>query len=65
MKLKINDETKLELKEATKGLSIEVVEAVFNVINIFIKATPNKIDDLILMFLPKAKDFILDKLKSD
>ena len=63
MKLKMNEEIKTELKEATKGLTVEVVEAVFDVINIFIKATPNKIDDIILMFLPKAKDFILDKLK--
>lgn len=66
--IKLNDEQKAELKAKAEKLSKEVVEDIFCVIDIYIKASANKIDDLILIFLPKVKEFILkyvDKISEE
>lgn len=53
-----------KIKEISSKIIEEIVEEVFNLINLYIKTTPNKIDDLILTFLPNAKEFILEKIRS-
>jgi hypothetical protein len=55
----MQDETKQELTKLAENLSEDVVEAVFKILEIEIKASENKIDDAILPFLPMGKSFVL------
>ena len=55
----MEEQTKNELMELAEGLTAETVEAVFKIAEIEIKATPNKLDDIVLLALPQVKAFVL------
>lgn len=59
MGIKLNDEQKAELRIRAEKLTKEVVENLFCIIDIYVRASVNKIDDLVLLFLPKVKEFVL------
>lgn len=55
----MNEEIKKQLLESGEKLTEEVVEETFKLLEAYIKLTENKFDDLLLTFLPEAKQFIL------
>lgn len=60
----INDETKEKLKEIglkyAETISAEVVEALFEIINVLIKDSDTKIDDMFLPAIESLKPIILE-----
>jgi hypothetical protein len=60
----MNEETKTELLALAENLTEDAVGSVFNLIEAFVKNSPNKIDDTIEPFLPMAKNFVLGFVKN-
>ena len=50
---------KEELLKQAEILTEDAVNAVFDILNVYIQETDNKIDDAIVPFLPMAKSFVL------
>ena len=51
---------KEEILEQVEGLTEAAIESVFVLIDKYIEETPNKIDDVVIPFLPMAKKFVLE-----
>ena len=59
----MENEMQKELMKHAEGLTEDAVQAVFSIVEIYIKNTPNKIDDAIIPFLPMAKSFVLGQVE--
>lgn len=55
----MDEKIKKHLLELAEDLTEETVEKVFQFLDFYIKNTPNQYDDMVLPFLPTAKQFIL------
>lgn len=55
----MNNEVKQHLLELAEDVTEDCVNKIFEIIEIYIKSSINKFDDLVLPFLPQAKDFVL------
>ena len=45
-----------------ENITEKAIEEVFELITQYIEQSPNKIDDVVLAFLPQAKEFVLKKV---
>ena len=48
-----------KILSSIENITEKAVEEVFELITQYIEQTPNKIDDVVLAFLPKAKEYVL------
>lgn len=51
-----------KILSSIENVTEKAVEEVFELITQYIEQTPNKVDDVILTFLPQAKEFVLKKV---
>ena len=59
----MENEMQKELLKHAEVLTKDAVNAVFAILDIHIKNTPNKLDDAIIPFLPMAKSFVLSHVE--
>ena len=52
----------IKILSSIENVTVKAVEEVFELITQYIEQTPNKVDDVILAFLPQAKEFVLKKV---
>ena len=45
-----------------ENITEKAIEEVFELITQYIEQSPNKIDDVVLAFLPQAKEFVLNQV---
>ena len=45
-----------------ENITEKAVDEVFELITQYIEQTPNKIDDVVIAFLPKAKEYVLKQV---
>jgi hypothetical protein len=51
-----------KILSSIENITEKAVEGVFELITQYIEQTPNKIDDVVLAFLPKAKEYVLKQV---
>ena len=51
-----------KILSSIENITEKAVEEVFELITQYIEQTPNKIDDVVLAFLPKAKEYVLNQV---
>lgn len=51
-----------KILSSIENITEKAVEEVFELITQYIEQTPNKIDDVVLAFLPKAKEYVLKQV---
>lgn len=51
-----------KILSSIENVTVKAVEEVFELITQYIEQTPNKVDDVILAFLPQAKEFVLNQV---
>lgn len=51
-----------KILSSIENITEKAVEEVFELITQYIEQTPNKIDDVVLVFLPKAKEYVLNQV---
>ena len=56
------EKIKVELLKTGEAVSKEAAELIFTLIEIIVKDTENKIDDLVLTFLPTIKEYVMQLL---
>lgn len=56
----MNKEVQQHLLELAENLTEDCVNKIFAILEIYIKSSLNKFDDLILPLLPQAKTFVLN-----
>lgn len=52
-------DVKQHLLQLAEDVTEDCVNKIFEIIEIYIKSSMNKFDDLVLPFLPQAKEFVL------
>ena len=66
MAVKLTDDAKLkirkELLKTGEVVSKDAITMIFDLIEIVVKDTDNKIDDVVLTFMPKVKDYVMQLL---
>ena len=55
----MNKDVKKHLMQLAEDVTEECVNKIFEIVEIYIKSSMNKFDDLVLPFLPQAKEFVL------
>lgn len=56
------EKIKVELLKTGEAVSKKAAELIFTLIEIIVKDTENKIDDLVLTFLPTIKEYVMQLL---
>ena len=51
-----------KILSSIENVTEKAVEEIFELITQYIEQSPNKIDDVVLAFLPKAKEYVLKQV---
>ena len=66
MTVKLTDDAKAEIRKRLlktgEIVSKDAVDMIFDLIEIVVKDTDNKIDDVVITFMPKVKDYVMQLL---